>query len=98
MEPRPTNRAIPFNVLPIPSFTAVTISENGIPAARPMTRAPIRIEIMAWILNLMISTSKSAKPTRAAIISLVGSSIVSVPIINTLHSMLLCSLLFLCLC
>ncbi len=72
IEPRPTNNAIPFNVFPIPSFTAVTISSIGIPPISPMEIAPINMEIMAWILNLIISTSRMASPIMAAIISRVG--------------------------
>ncbi len=72
MEPSPTSNAIPFSVLPIPSFTAVTISSTGIPAIRPMAIAPVSMEIIAWILNLIISTSSITSPMIAAITSLVG--------------------------
>lgn len=72
MDPSPTNSAIPFNVLPIPSFTAVTIVSAGIPAIKPIEIAPIKIEIIAWILNLIINTYKIIRPITAAITSLVG--------------------------
>ena len=74
IEPRPTNSAIPFNVLPMPSLTAVTIVSKGMPAMRPMVMAPTRMETMAWILNLMINTSRMASPINAAIINRAGSS------------------------
>ena len=47
IEPRPTSNAIPFNVLLIPSFTAETISENGIPATIPIVIAPSRMDNIA---------------------------------------------------
>ena len=84
IEPSPTNRAIPFSVLPIPSSTAVTISSNGMPAISPIAIAPSRIEIIAWILNLMIRTNSSARPTIAAMISLVVSSATTPSMYETL--------------
>ena len=47
MDPIPTSRAIPFNVFPIPSFTAEIMSCVGIPARSPIQIAPIRIAIIA---------------------------------------------------
>lgn len=68
-------------MFPIPSFTAVMIVSAGIPEIRPIASAPTRIAIIAWILNLIISTSRIARPTMAATTSLVGfKSSVSVPI------------------
>ena len=47
MEPRPTKRAMPFKVFPIPSLTAVTTSAKGMPAIVPMAMAPTKMEIIA---------------------------------------------------
>lgn len=75
MEPRPTRRAMPFKVLPIPSLTEPMMSDRGIPAIRPMPTAPIRMEIMAWTLNLMIRMSKRIRPATAANTSRAASGV-----------------------
>ena len=75
MEPRPTRRAMPFKVLPMPSFTEPMMSDRGIPAIRPMPTAPIRMEIMAWILNLMMRTSNRIRPATAAKTSRAASGV-----------------------
>ena len=75
MEPRPTRRAMPFKVLPMPSFTEPMMSDRGIPAIRPMPTAPIRIEIMAWTLNLMMRMSNRIRPATAAKTSRAASGV-----------------------
>ena len=77
IEPSPTNSAIPFNVFPIPSFTAVTMLSKGIPAPKPITIAPTKMETIACTLNLMINKSNTARPTIAAITNLVGSNAIA---------------------
>ena len=74
MDPKPTSRAIPFNVFPIPSLTAAIISFVGIPARSPMLIAPMRIAIIACTLNLMIRTSRITRPISAARTRRVGLS------------------------
>ncbi len=74
MDPKPTSRAIPFNVFPIPSLTAAMISCVGIPARSPMLIAPMRIAIIACTLNLMIRTSRITRPISAARTRRVGLS------------------------
>ena len=81
MEPRPTSRAIPLRVLPIPSFTELMISVKGMPAISPMATAPTRMEIIACTLNLMIKSSRITNPAKAAIISLVGSRAAAVVVV-----------------
>ena len=95
MEPSPTSNAIPFSVLPIPSFTAVTMFSKGMPAPRPITIAPTRMETIACTLNLMINKSKTASPAIAAITSLVGFNANASPAIMCTSSILLYSFLIL---
>ena len=75
MEPRPTRRAMPFKVLPMPSLTEPMMSDRGIPAIRPMPTAPIRMEIIAWTLNLMIRMSNRIRPATAAKTSRAASGV-----------------------
>ncbi len=81
MDPSPTSSAIPFNVFPIPSFTAVTIFSKGIPAPSPIKIAPTNMETIACTLNLMINKSNTASPRIAAITNLVGFKAIASPAI-----------------
>ena len=59
-------------MLPIPSLTAVIIYSTGIPEISPIAIAPISIEIIACILNLIIKISMITNPIIAADTSNIG--------------------------
>ena len=93
MDPRPTSRAIPLSVFPIPSLTELIISSKDIPEISPIAMAPARMAIIAWILNLMIRTSRITSPTKAAVTSLTG--LAAAASIYNIHTLLQKFFLFL---